>query len=246
MELKETRMEYFMGVPDIISLLNLSFGFLAILMAINNQIAISAILIIFALIFDSVDGWVARKLSRIDEHGFGKNIDSLADIVSFGVAPGILLYFSGKNQLESFGLGSSDQFHYLDIILALVALFVVICGVLRLTRFNVIADKVNFNGFIGLPIPACGIVLSTFILSGFFNIYVAMVLMIIIGLLMISNIRYRKLNDPKILIITGILIFLVIIPYQLIYMGINVFATIVFIIVMIYIILELFRELFVN
>ncbi|WP_225369476.1 CDP-diacylglycerol--serine O-phosphatidyltransferase [Methanobrevibacter arboriphilus] len=166
MELKKTNIGCFMAVPDLISLLNLSFGFLAILMAINNQIVISATFIIIALIFDSLDGWVARKLSRVDNHGFGKNIDSLSDIVSFGVAPGILLYCSGKIYMEILGL--SSQIHYLDYLLAIISLFVVICGVLRLTRFNVIAEKIDFNGFIGIPIPTAGIILASFILTGFF------------------------------------------------------------------------------
>lgn len=242
MELKKTNIGCFMAVPDLISLLNLSFGFLAILMAINNQIFISATFIIIALIFDSLDGWVARKLSRVDNHGFGKNIDSLSDIVSFGVAPGILLYCSGKIYIEILGL--SSQIHYLDYLLAIVSLFVVICGVLRLTRFNVIAEKIDFNGFIGVPIPTAGIILASFILTGFFNIYLAMFLMIIVGFLMISNIRYSKLNNPKILLICAILVILTIAPYKLVYMGINIPATIIFIMTILYIFMGIIKHIF--
>ena len=243
MELKETGIECFMAVPDLISLLNLSFGFLAILMAINNQIATSAIFIIVALIFDSVDGWVARKLSRVDKYGFGKNIDSLADVVSFGVAPGILLYCAGNNYL---GLGTEiGNFISLDYLLAIVALFVVICGVLRLTRFNVIADKVDFNGFIGSPIPATGVVMATFVLSGLFNPYWAMILMIIMSILMISNLKYSKLNNPIYLLIFMILIFLIIIPYPIVFAGVNIPATIVLILTLSYIFIELFRGSFI-
>lgn len=243
MELKETKIGYLMALPDLISLLNLSFGFLAILMAINNQITISAIFIILALIFDSIDGWVARKLSRVDIHGFGKNIDSLADIVSFGVSPGVLLYCSGKFYLENIGTRQFTHIPYLEILMAIVGLFVVICGVLRLTRFNFIVDKVDFHGFIGLPIPAAGILLSTFVLSGLFNIYMAMTLMIIVSLLMISNIKYPKLSNPKILLICAISILLIIIPYPIIYMEINIFAVIVFVIVLLYILIGLIKGL---
>ena len=242
MDLKKTNIGCFMAVPDLISLLNLSFGFLAILMAINNQIFISSTFIIIALIFDSLDGWVARKLSRVDNHGFGKNIDSLSDIVSFGVAPGILLYCSGKIYIEILGL--SSQIHYLDYLLAIISLFVVICGVLRLTRFNVIAEKIEFNGFIGVPIPTAGIILASFILTGFFNIYLAMFLMIIVGFLMISNIRYSKLNNPKILLICAILVILTIAPYKLVYMGINIPATIIFIMTILYIFMGIIKHIF--
>jgi len=240
MELKKTNIECFMAVPDLISLLNLSFGFLAILMAINNQITISAVFIIIALVFDSLDGWVARKLSRVDVHGFGKNIDSLSDIVSFGVAPALLLYCSGKNYIELLGL--SSQIYYLDYLLAIISLFVVVCGVLRLTRFNVISDKIDFNGFIGIPIPTAGVILASFVLTGFFNIYLAMFLMVIVGFLMISNIKYPKINNSKVLFICAILVILIIIPYNLIYMGINIPATIIFIMTILYILFGIINQ----
>jgi len=218
MEFKETGIRCFLEVPDVISLLNSSFGFLAILMAMNNQLSLSAIFIIIALVFDSVDGWVARKLSRVDKYGFGKNIDSLADIVSFGVAPGILLY--------SVGSMFSLEISYLT---AIIALFVVICGVLRLTRFNVIVDLIDFDGFIGLPIPVAGFFLATFILSGFFNITVAMILMTIIGILMISNIKYAKFYHPILLPIFAVLVLLLFIPIPIEFIGINIPAAILFI-----------------
>lgn len=253
MELKETRMGSFIAVPDLISLLNLSFGFLSILMVINDQIAISALFIIVALIFDSVDGWVARKLSRVDEYGFGKNIDSLSDVVSFGVAPGILLYYAGTsyfgnsivNQFD-FGFSQLTQFinfASLNYLLAIVALFIVICGVLRLTRYNVIADNLNFKGFIGVPIPTIGVLLSSFILSGFFNIYLAMILMIIIGFLMISNIKYSKLDNPKYLIVFAISLLLILIPYPMVIGGINIPATVVFFLTLVYVLIGLFKGL---
>jgi archaetidylserine synthase len=261
MELKETKIGRFMAVPDLISLLNLSFGFLSILMAIKGQITISAIFIIIALIFDSADGWVARKLSRIDEHGFGKNIDSLSDIVSFGVAPGILLYCVGNSYIGNLvinQLGTEyplqftqftqfvqfTTFSGFDYLLAIVSLLIVVCGVLRLTRFNVIADKLDFKGFVGLPIPTVGILLSSFILSGVFNIYLAMILMVIVGFFMISNFRYSKFNNPKILILFAILAILILIPYPFVLWGIDIPAILVFILTLIYIFSGLFNELF--
>ena len=85
MRLKSVGMGYFLAIPDVISILNLVFGFLAILMVIGNHLTYASLCILVAVVFDSVDGWVSRKLNRDDKFGFGKNIDSLADIVSFGV-----------------------------------------------------------------------------------------------------------------------------------------------------------------
>lgn len=224
MKLKETRIGCFIELPDMISLLNLSFGFLAILMSFNEEITIASIFIIMAAIFDSVDGWIARKLSRNDELNFGKNIDSLSDVVSFGIAPSILLYVISSH--------FSLEISYLT---GIVALFISICGVLRLARFNVISDKIDFEGFIGLPIPIIGVLISVLILSGFFNIYLALILSIIIGFLMVSNLKYIKINNPIILVITLFLIILVLIPYSFNIHEINIPASLLFIMLLIYI-----------
>ena len=97
---------------------------------------------IVAIMFDSIDGWVARKTNRQDNLGFGKNIDSLSDIVSFGVAPAIFIYSC---------INTTPGIY--QTIVIIVSLLIVICGVLRLTRYNVIADKLNTKDFIGFPIP---------------------------------------------------------------------------------------------
>ena len=92
MKIEKINMKDFIALSDIISLLNMASGFLSIICSINHEFRIAAILMIIAIMFDSSDGWVARKINRQDELGFGKNIDSLSDIVSFGVAPAIFLY----------------------------------------------------------------------------------------------------------------------------------------------------------
>ena len=91
MEIENTNMKQFIAISDIVSLLNMASGFLSIIFSINQEFRIAAILMIIAIMFDSADGWVARKTNRQDELGFGKNIDSLSDIVSFGVAPATFL-----------------------------------------------------------------------------------------------------------------------------------------------------------
>jgi len=238
MEFEKTGIRFFLAVPDVISLLNLSFGFLAILMAFNGDVHLSAILIIISIVFDSLDGWVARKLGRNDEYEFGKNIDSLADVISFGAAPGVLLYSVGN-----------IYFHEISSFVAIVSLFIVICGVLRLTRFNVIDGKIDYDGFIGLPIPTIAILLSTLLLSGFFNIYLSLVLMIVTGLLMISNVKYPKFNNTKIILFTGLLILLIIVfyllnlygLYSLNLYGMNIFATILFALTVVYVFINLIK-----
>ena len=70
-----TDMKSFIAISDIISLLNMSSGFLSIICSINHDFGLSAIFMIIAIMFDSVDGWVARKTNRQDDLGFGKNID---------------------------------------------------------------------------------------------------------------------------------------------------------------------------
>ena len=137
-----TEMKSFIAISDIISLLNMSSGFLAIISSINNDFRLAAILMIIAIMFDSADGWVARKINRQDDLGFGKNIDSLSDVVSFGVAPATFLYCCINTTPGIF-----------QIIVILVSLLIVICGVLRLTRYNVIAGKIDTQDFIGFPIP---------------------------------------------------------------------------------------------
>lgn len=234
MRLRSIGMGYFLGVPDAFSLLNLAFGFLAILMAINNQLSLASVFVLIAIVFDSIDGWVARKTNRADHFGFGKNIDSLADIVSFGVAPGVILY--------SIGLAMSGWIAYFS---AIVALFLVICGILRLTRFNVIAGKINFKGFVGFPIPGMAMILVSYYLSGLFNIYVAMILMLFIGYLMISTIKYPKINNIYGIALSGLMILLLILPINVAISGVNIPALVLFVLSIIYLFIT-FLEFFMG
>lgn len=113
---EERRITSFIGIPDIISMLNASSGYLSIILSINGFFDAACILMLTAMIFDSMDGWFARRSGRTGT-GFGKNIDSLSDIVSFGVAPAIFIYSAGAS------------FKYINIS---VGLLIVLCGILRL------------------------------------------------------------------------------------------------------------------
>ena len=204
MKLESTKIQSFFAISDGISLMNMLCGFISILLAINHNFELSAILMIIAIMFDSVDGWVARKINRNDKLKFGQNIDSLSDAISFGAAPAVFLYTI-----------SSTIHHNLSILPAIISLLIVACGVLRLTRYNAIADYIQTHDFIGFPIPGIAIILATFYLSGLFNIYIALILMTIVSLLMISNVTYPKFDNLIIIGISVVLIVLIILPISL-------------------------------
>lgn len=226
-----TNIKSFIAISDIISLLNMSSGFLSIINSMNHNLELSAILMIVAIMFDSVDGWVARKTNRQDELGFGKNIDSLSDIVSFGVAPAIFIYSCINTTPGIF-----------QTIVILVSLMIVVCGVLRLTRYNVISDKLKTKDFIGFPIPGISFALSTFYLSGLFNPYLALILSIVISLLMICNAEYKKLDNIPLIAISAVLIILLILPIKLTVFNINLPAAILLLFCLYYLIINLIKR----
>lgn len=231
MKIEDTNIKKFIAKSDIISLLNMSCGFLSIVNSINNNYELSALLMIFAIMFDSVDGWVARKANRDDSLGFGKNIDSLSDVVSFGVAPAVFVYSTINTTptiVQEIGI--------------LVSLFIVICGVLRLTRYNVIADKINTRDFIGFPIPGIAFIIATLYLSGLYNPYLALVLSVIISLIMISTIIYPKFDNIPTLVISCILIVLLILPIKIVLFNINIPALLLLLFCLYYLIINLIKN----
>src|SRR5438477_12049210 len=129
-------------VPNLITLLALCAGLTAIRLAIEGKLEWALAAIVFAAILDGIDGRVARLLKGTSR--FGAELDSLADFVNFGVAPGLILYFWTLHELGNFGW-----------IAAMV--FAICCG-LRLARFNVMIDDPNRpawagNFFVGMPAP---------------------------------------------------------------------------------------------
>ena len=234
MRIKSVGMGYFLAIPDVISILNLVFGFLAILMVIGNHLTYASLCILVAVVFDSVDGWVSRKLNRDDQFGFGKNIDSLADIVSFGVAPSVLLYYMG--------LGISDWAAYL---MGIVAVLTLVCGMLRLTRYNVISDKINYHGFVGFPIPGTALIIASYYLSGLFNVGVAAILMLFAAYLMISTIRYPKVDNYYIIGFGALMILLLLLPINTSIGAVSLPALALFVLSLVYMFMT-FLEFFID
>ena len=130
-------------VPNLITLLALCAGLTAIRFAVEGKLDIALGAIVFAAVLDGVDGRIARLLKGTSR--FGAELDSLADFVNFGVAPGLILYFWDLHQLKSAGW--------------IAAMVFAICAGLRLARFNVMIDDPNRpvwagNFFTGMPAPA--------------------------------------------------------------------------------------------
>ena len=168
-------MNYRSAIANTISSFNLMFGVLSILATFEGEFKAAAIMIILAVVADSLDGRVARALGVSGE--FGKELDSLCDVCSFGVAPGVLIY-----QYALMDLGLIGQ---------LLAAFFAICGALRLARFNVNASVVH-GYFVGMPIPAGGCIIATYILSGY-NFPIAAVA---IGTAITAVIMYSEIKFP--------------------------------------------------
>lgn len=138
-------------VPSFFTLMNLFCGFLAIVNISEEKLEYAALLIVVAGLFDALDGFMARLSNATSE--FGVELDSLSDIVSFGVAPGLLMWQFGLKDLQFVGLTIS----------ALPAL----CGAVRLARFNVetLEGETSDEYFSGLPIPAQAMMLTALYLA---------------------------------------------------------------------------------
>ena len=136
-------------LPNLFTTGGLFCGFYAIISTIKEEYLLSAIAVLVAQVFDALDGRVAR-MTKTSSH-FGVEYDSLADLLSFGMAPGWLLYTWALRSLSPFGW--------------LAAFVFVICGALRLARFNVQATGVQKYTFTGLPIPAAASVVASAVLE---------------------------------------------------------------------------------
>ena len=129
-------------------------GIASLFASIRGDYTKAAYLILAAIVFDILDGSVARMTNSISE--FGKQLDSLCDLVSFGVAPAVLIYAAYLNE-------EVQGRPIIEGIGPFLAIIFVICGALRLARYNVYQSQVR-DFFIGLPIPAAGGTVATFVL----------------------------------------------------------------------------------
>lgn len=172
-------------LPNLLTTINMFFGFYAIVHAIQGDYVVAAYAIVAAAVFDLLDGRVARWTKSTSE--FGGEYDSLCDLVSFGLAPGILLFLWS---LQPFGrIGWLASFFY------------VACGALRLARFNVQKKVLSKGYFQGLPIPmAAGIVASAVLAFTDLEYEASSSILLLsitflLGFVMVSSFPYRSFKD---------------------------------------------------
>lgn len=173
-------------LPNSLTLCGMFFGFYSILSAIKGNYVHAAWAIIIAIIFDGLDGWVARLTHSTTK--FGIELDSLSDLTAFGVAPAVLIY---KWAIAPFGrIGFAVAFLFMA------------CGALRLARYNVQMGSTESKAFTGMPIPAAAVVLATLVI--FYseiwegtpekNIFI-LLFTLILALLMVSRLKFHGIKE---------------------------------------------------
>ncbi|RDI44045.1 CDP-diacylglycerol--serine O-phosphatidyltransferase [Falsibacillus pallidus] len=160
---------------NLLTLTNMSLGGFAILAATQGQLNLSVVLIFVAALADRFDGMAARKLNIESE--LGKQLDSMSDVISFGVAPALLLY---QGILHSFGFPG-----------LFFTVFYMSCGAFRLARFNVTES----NGyFTGLPITAAGCLATlAYLFNPLIPSHLYLFIMIALSFLMIASFKFKKM-----------------------------------------------------
>jgi CDP-diacylglycerol--serine O-phosphatidyltransferase len=176
-------------IPSLITTAGLFSGFYSVIASVRGDFFAAAVAILIANVFDILDGRVARLTNTTSR--FGIEYDSLADLIAFGVAPGILVYRWALEPWGSWGW--------------LAASLYVTCGALRLARFNVQYDSAEKRHFLGLPIPAAAQVISSAVLLYYYfggegvtqkHALLLLVTYVLAGL-MVSNIKYFSFKETE-------------------------------------------------
>ena len=197
-------------LPNLMTTTALFAGFYAVIAGMNGQFEAGAIAIFIAMVFDGLDGRVARMTNSCSR--FGAEYDSLSDMVSFGLAPALLMY---QWALHDFGkLGW------------LIAFIYTVGAALRLARFNTQVDTADKRYFQGLPSPAAAALLAAMVwmvetneISSGLEAYIALFLTLAAGLMMVSNLRFSSFKEinlkGKVPFVTLLLFVLVIVVVTL-------------------------------
>lgn len=198
-------------IPNFITSLNLAAGFTAVIFASNGDLTLASWLIVTAMVFDFLDGFAARLLKAYSETG--KELDSLADVVSFGVAPAIIIYRLLVPMLDE-----------PEVILAFITILMPVCAALRLAKFNI--DPTQSTSFKGLPTPANAMAVISLVIAARYssvplvNSFISspaalIVYSIVLSILMVTRIpllslKFRNLkfkgNEGRYILILFILI----------------------------------------
>ncbi len=212
-------------LPNIFTALNIACGFGSILFSIEQNFYYAALILILGALFDSVDGKVARLTGTQSQ--FGEQFDSISDVISFGVAPAVLVFYCFLGNLERVGM--------------VIAFTYLLCGALRLARFNVNIEKVSSNYFQGLPIPVAALSMVGAVLMSniypdilkYYHVFGAYI--VVYALLMISNITFfsfksgdwmREHKKSTLLIIIFLFYALFIYQFRALFVIINLYVII--------------------
>ncbi|MBU0991200.1 MAG: CDP-diacylglycerol--serine O-phosphatidyltransferase [Proteobacteria bacterium] len=175
-------------LPNLFTSMNIFCGFYSIIASIQHNYEAAAVSILIAVVFDSLDGKIARATNTTSR--FGVEYDSLADLISFGLAPALMIYLW---MLQGFGkTGWLAGFLY------------TICGALRLARFNTLTGVISSEYFQGLPIPAgAGMCASTVLFitkydfSFLYQPVMILIMLYILAFLMVSSIKYNSFKKAE-------------------------------------------------
>jgi CDP-diacylglycerol--serine O-phosphatidyltransferase len=194
-------------IPNFITSLNLSAGFIAIIFAANGDSVTASWLIVAAMIFDFLDGFSARLLKAYSE--IGKELDSLADVVSFGVAPALIIYNMLNDSLSAYGSTMALSDGLRTTLTMIVPVLMPVCAALRLAIFN--TDTTQATTFKGLPTPANALAVISVVIAGHYShsaifstftgssIFL-IILTLVLSLMMVSRIPLisMKFSDLKV------------------------------------------------
>jgi CDP-diacylglycerol--serine O-phosphatidyltransferase len=179
------RLAFFL--PNTFTALNMACGFFSVILGWKGEFYPASMLLVLGAIFDSVDGRVARMTHT--QSAFGEQFDSISDVVTFGVAPAFLVYNKFFFDLGRIGLITSFVF--------------LLCGALRLARFNANIDKVSSDFFQGLPIPSGALAIVGLVLFSLeypqINELSPLLIVYVLGFafLMISNIPFNSFKKSE-------------------------------------------------
>ena len=191
-------------LPNLLTTGALFSGFYSIVAAMNQQFESAAIAIFVAIVLDGMDGRIARLTNT--QSAFGMQYDSLSDMISFGLAPSLVMY-----QWALFGMGKLGW---------LAAFVYTVCASLRLARFNTQATSIDRRFFQGLPSPGAAAVLGALVwfgsryglIDGKTIEFICFLVTVIVGLLMVSNIRYHSFKEFDLKNRIPFVTFLIIVP----------------------------------
>ncbi len=201
--MKQLRL-YLSNIPNTITALNLLLGCISITYSFNGDLITASILIFIAGFFDYLDGLAARVLKAYSE--LGKSLDSLADMVSFGVAPSVILYQMIIMAMQKINPSYSfETASLLESIIIYTPFIIAVFSALRLAKFNI--DERQTKSFIGVPTPANAFLIASFpfIIANYqlgsyllLNIYILVPLIFILSFLLTSNIPMLSLKMSNI------------------------------------------------